>query len=175
MEDGEWRWNSSHHPHDCSSKLHLRLNMWERRNQKEKKKCWNLGQYCPCETCPHGSSYIQNAPWISRITCNAVKNVTKELRAVSDGKWMKEIFESWWLLLKHFTHLLPLKQQVLHPSVSTFYPWSDKLQKVSSLLFVEHSLASAFLKNKVGTGRAFLTVLQLSECPTHTHTALDKM
>lgn len=72
--------------------------------------------------------------------------------------------------VKHFTHLLPLKQQVLHPSVSTFYPRSDKLQKVSSLLFVEHSLVFAFLKNKVGTERAFLTVLQLSECPTHTHT-----
>lgn len=70
---------------------------------------------------------------------------------MSDVNWIKEIFESWWLLLKRFTSLLPLKQQVLHQSVSTFYPWNDKVEKLA-LFFVKHSFVSTFLRKKVGEG-----------------------
>lgn len=91
--------------------------------------------------------------------------MTKELRAMSDVNWIKEIFESWWLLLKHFTSLLPLKQQVLHHSVSSFYPWSDKLEKFSVLCWTFFGLYIS--QEKSGKRKAFLTMLSICSMSIH--------
>lgn len=169
---GRWKvmevgMNSSYHHSYLLLKPESKAKYMGKEGQK---KCWDLGPYQTCVNHPHGSGYTENAPWISRITCNAVKNVTKELRAMSDVNWIKEIFESWWLLLKHFTSLLPLKQQVLHHSVSTFYPWSDKLEKFSVLCWTFFGLYIS--QEKSGKRKAFLKCFQYVQC---LYIAVDKM